>query len=227
MTIHKEAQMIIAHWLCGDGDGKPCASHMLDGEIAVRALALAGYLKTDGGAVGSSGAPSPSAGAGASAPPSLLRTPDEWCRLEGVEILDADGWRGRNGRPWEDPITLAEFKTRLVVCTMRHKIGGGAGETPAATSAATRDPAAQAGQAHGAPAPSSPRPFVLQRHADPSGISGTGVVAEGVQFTDGHASLRWRGPHPSTVAWDNVDRIVAVHGHNGATELLWLDGGAS
>lgn len=48
-----------------------------------------------------------------------LKTPTEWCRLEGVEILDADGWRGRDGRPWTDPITLAEFRDRLITCTQR------------------------------------------------------------------------------------------------------------
>lgn len=47
------------------------------------------------------------------------KTPAEWCRIEGVEILDPDGWRGANGRPWNDPITLAEFQERLVVCTQR------------------------------------------------------------------------------------------------------------
>lgn len=55
-----------------------------------------------------------------------LKTPDEWCRLEGVEVMDPDGWRGRNGRPWTDPITLAEFKNRLVTCTMRHAVGASA-----------------------------------------------------------------------------------------------------
>lgn len=49
-----------------------------------------------------------------------LKTPDEWCRIEGVEVMDPDGWRGRDGRPWTDPITLAEFKNRLIICTMRH-----------------------------------------------------------------------------------------------------------
>lgn len=48
-----------------------------------------------------------------------LKTPAEWCLLEGVEILDPDGWRGHNGRPWEDPITLAEFRERLIACTQR------------------------------------------------------------------------------------------------------------
>lgn len=48
-----------------------------------------------------------------------LKTPEEWCRIEGVQILDADGWRGRDGRDWNDPISLAEFQERLVICTQR------------------------------------------------------------------------------------------------------------
>lgn len=74
-------------------------------------------------------------------------------------------------------------------------------------------------------APSSlPRRFRLIRHFDVSGVSGTGVVAEGVEFGDGAVALRWKGDHPSTVAWDSVESILAVHGHDGATELIWLDG---
>lgn len=48
-----------------------------------------------------------------------LRSPAEWCHIERVEILDADGWRGRDGRDFSDPISLAEFRERLVVCTQR------------------------------------------------------------------------------------------------------------
>lgn len=74
-------------------------------------------------------------------------------------------------------------------------------------------------------APSSPFPrrFLLFRHADVSGVSGTGVVAEGAEWTDGTASLRWRGDYPSTVAWDDVELLLGAHGHEGATELRWID----
>jgi hypothetical protein len=69
-----------------------------------------------------------------------------------------------------------------------------------------------------------PRPFVLVRHRDPSGVSGTGVVAEGVAWSDGSASLRWRAPFPSVVFWpDGVPMIVSVHGHDGATRVQYLD----
>jgi hypothetical protein len=104
------------------------------------------------------------------------------------------------------------------------KTDDGAGASPAATSAAPLDPAAQAGQTIGSPAPSSPRRFLLIRHRDVSGVTGTGVVAEGVVWTDSTVTLRWKGDHPSTAVWDSVESILAVHGHHGATVARWLDG---
>lgn len=65
------------------------------------------------------------------------------------------------------------------------------------------------------------RSFVLYRHVDPSGISGVGVVAEGAQWSDGTVSLRWLGPSPSFSNWDNLGTLLAVHGHQGATEAVF------
>lgn len=67
------------------------------------------------------------------------------------------------------------------------------------------------------------RRFVLNRLEDVTGVSGTGVVAEGVTFTDGTTVIRWAGPTPSTVVWATVGDAVAVHGHGGKTELVWVD----
>lgn len=71
---------------------------------------------------------------------------------------------------------------------------------------------------------SSRRSFELVRLVDVSGVSGIGVVAEGTQYSDGAVALRWLGDHPSTVAWDSVESVLAVHGHGGKTVLRWLDG---
>lgn len=68
-----------------------------------------------------------------------------------------------------------------------------------------------------------PRRFQLQRHLDISGVSGVGVVAHGIQWADGAVTIRWLGPSPSTVIWESVDAAMRVHGHGGATELLWVD----
>lgn len=70
----------------------------------------------------------------------------------------------------------------------------------------------------------APRRFVLRRHNDISGISGLGDVADGVLWPDGTANVRWRGEHPSVVHWDRGRMSVEfVHGHQGATEIVWLD----
>lgn len=68
-----------------------------------------------------------------------------------------------------------------------------------------------------------PRRFILERDEDVSGMSGTGVVADGVQFTDGQAVLHWRTRVHSTAIYANVDELMIVHGHGGKTRLGWLD----
>lgn len=68
-----------------------------------------------------------------------------------------------------------------------------------------------------------PRIFVLMRHQDISGISGTGEVAEGVVWSDGSASLRWHGEHTATTFWQGgLPALLAVHGHSGTTEVVYL-----
>jgi hypothetical protein len=66
------------------------------------------------------------------------------------------------------------------------------------------------------------RLFVLDRHEDVTGTSGTGVVAEGVQFSDGAVAIRWRSDTPSTIHYDSIDDVQQVHGHNGRTEVRWV-----
>lgn len=48
-----------------------------------------------------------------------LLTPETWCRALGWEILDHDGWRGRDAPPWGQPISQAEFERRVAECTAR------------------------------------------------------------------------------------------------------------
>lgn len=73
--------------------------------------------------------------------------------------------------------------------------------------------------------PRGPRPFVLIRHEDVSGVSGTGVVAEGVEFADGTVALRWLSQWPTSVVFHDrgMDAVQAVHGHGGATEIRYTD----
>lgn len=69
----------------------------------------------------------------------------------------------------------------------------------------------------------APRLFHLERDTDVTGVSGTGRVADGVQWPDGTVALRWIGDRPSTVHWGSVDDVAAIHGHGGATRIVWAD----
>lgn len=68
--------------------------------------------------------------------------------------------------------------------------------------------------------------FLMIRDEDQTGLSGTGIVAEGVVFSDGRVTIRWQthaGEHNSTVNWDGIDDVLAIHGHNGRTWLQFAD----
>jgi hypothetical protein len=66
--------------------------------------------------------------------------------------------------------------------------------------------------------------FVLNRTEDISGSSGTGIVAEGVEFSDGTVALRWLTSHTSTAIYDSMSDLTTIHGHNGTTQVLWTGG---
>lgn len=67
------------------------------------------------------------------------------------------------------------------------------------------------------------RRFQFVRTEDVSGVSGTGVVAEGVEWTDGCVTLRWLSHTSSYGIFNNMKAFIAVHGHSGAGEVVWLD----
>lgn len=67
------------------------------------------------------------------------------------------------------------------------------------------------------------RRFRLLRDVDVSGVSGIGHVADGVRFADGTTVVRWRGDRASTVIWESIADVEAIHGHNGATRMEWID----
>jgi hypothetical protein len=65
--------------------------------------------------------------------------------------------------------------------------------------------------------------FELVRHEDITGVTGTGVVAEGVQWSNGQVTVCWRGEHSSIVIWPSMEDAMAIHGYDGATEAVWRD----
>lgn len=68
------------------------------------------------------------------------------------------------------------------------------------------------------------RRFRLVRTKDISGVSGTGIVAEGIVFHDGQVAVSWFGRHHCVSVWPAIQDVEAIHGHEGATYVEWLDG---
>lgn len=76
--------------------------------------------------------------------------------------------------------------------------------------------------------------FYVQRNDDITGISGTGVVVEGVVFSDGWGVTHWldQAPmhEPKTEIWHKrflrpggEDAFTKISGHGGRTKVVWLD----
>ena len=72
--------------------------------------------------------------------------------------------------------------------------------------------------------------FVLERQQDISGVSGTGVVADGVEFWDEESGLTvnvvlcWRmtaAGVPGLGVYRNMADVEKIHGHNGATKAVY------
>lgn len=66
------------------------------------------------------------------------------------------------------------------------------------------------------------RRFVLRRDDDETGISGTGVVAEGVEFSTGWCAMSWMTAAHSVAVYPNIKELERIHGHNGRAVIVWL-----
>ena len=69
------------------------------------------------------------------------------------------------------------------------------------------------------------RRFLMIRQRDVSGVSGTGVVAEGVVFSQGMVVLHWLVEPCSVAVYKSINDLVTIHGHNGATDIQFIDHG--
>lgn len=66
--------------------------------------------------------------------------------------------------------------------------------------------------------------FYLQRNIDETGISGTGKVTQGFEiYKNGPVVMYWDTEVYSGSFYKNVNDVVKIHGHNGKTELVWID----
>lgn len=67
------------------------------------------------------------------------------------------------------------------------------------------------------------RRFKVKRVEDESGVSGTGTVAEGVEFDDGFVAMRWLSNKASVTIFANIKHLKDLHGHGGKTKVVWTD----
>ena len=67
------------------------------------------------------------------------------------------------------------------------------------------------------------RNFFLYRTEDETGISGNGIVAEGVEFLNKKCVLCWSNRLGSIGIYDNIGEVIAIHGHAGKTKIIWRD----
>jgi hypothetical protein len=65
--------------------------------------------------------------------------------------------------------------------------------------------------------------FHFYRIEDHSGVSGTGPVVEGVEFTNGWCAIRWLSKTASLCFYQSLDEVKAIHGHGGKTEIIVHD----
>lgn len=67
------------------------------------------------------------------------------------------------------------------------------------------------------------RSFKLNRTVDATGVSGTGIVAEGVEFSNGKCSLSWLTSVTSVAVYDDIESVRKIHGHDGQTVVEWAE----
>lgn len=67
------------------------------------------------------------------------------------------------------------------------------------------------------------RTFKLVRTVDVSGVSGTGIVAEGVEFENGCVAMHWLSQYGCVGVYDNTTAVTKIHGHDGSTKIVFYD----
>ena len=67
------------------------------------------------------------------------------------------------------------------------------------------------------------RRFILDRDTDITGISGTGVIAHGVEWEEGgQAGLYWLGTK-TTRQYPDILSVQAIHCYNDNAKVVWID----
>jgi len=67
------------------------------------------------------------------------------------------------------------------------------------------------------------RRFHLMRKEDVHGKSGTGLVAEGIEFSDGAVVIKWLSQYWGVNVFLNIHEVKHLHGHEGKSRVVWID----
>jgi hypothetical protein len=78
-------------------------------------------------------------------------------------------------------------------------------------------------QAQGGTRKTRMRRFLVIRNQEVSDIPNSDVIAEGTVFSDGMSVIRWLREPCSMSVFNTVDDVLAVHGHEGKTQLQFVD----
>lgn len=62
--------------------------------------------------------------------------------------------------------------------------------------------------------------FVLVRDEDISGVSGTGIVAEGIEYSNGSVAITWLTPYRCFASYESMKALEHVHSHGGRTRVV-------
>lgn len=68
-----------------------------------------------------------------------------------------------------------------------------------------------------------PRLFQLHRDEDETGVSGTGIVAEGVEFSSGMVAITWLSPHRCINIYESIRTVEQLHGHENKTRVVFIE----
>ena len=64
--------------------------------------------------------------------------------------------------------------------------------------------------------------FHLNRTVDDSGISGTGIIAEGSVLSNGKCIVSWLSRTSSVEIWNSVEDMMKIHGHGDHTQIKFI-----
>jgi len=67
------------------------------------------------------------------------------------------------------------------------------------------------------------RLFCLKRQEDVSGVSGVGIIAEGVEFSNGEFALHWLSQYDFITTGRSIKALIEVHGHDGKTVIEYYE----